>query len=380
MSSLMAIMIISFLVNLSVGTIMFSVYRIRRSDSFKYLSFSCFTFCLAQILSTIYLWQEELKTVEALVSLALIASSIFLFLSIFDFARTEKINTKHTVHLFVLPSSLYLIAFKFDAGIYFVTTVETLVFLSSALLLKSVKIRQVRYLSILRFLFVIHAVVLVSRIIYKTQMPDAHLIGEQTNVQMEIFLITHVILATMTAIIWPLIIFLDKESKLIELAEIDPLTGIFNRRGFDRRSIDYLSRHERDKTGYIIMIDIDHFKNINDIYGHDIGDEVLKWLSLTVKKCIRDDDIFARLGGEEFIILAPNLDIDAAREISERIRATIDDKPFFNGEFIIRVTVSVGLASEKQQNDSLTSWIKRADTCLYRAKESGRNRVIENVN
>jgi len=123
-----------------------------------------------------------------------------------------------------------------------------------------------------------------------------------------------------------------------------------------------------------MMLDIDHFKKINDTYGHLAGDFVLKEIAKIVKNLIRKSDICGRFGGEEFVILLPNTKLSGAMKLAERIRETIQNHTFdFNGKKI-NVTVSIGITSVGV-NDSYESLISRADEALYEAKEKGRNRI-----
>jgi diguanylate cyclase (GGDEF)-like protein len=120
------------------------------------------------------------------------------------------------------------------------------------------------------------------------------------------------------------------------------------------------------------MFDIDHFKEINDTCGHDVGDKALVTMTKRVAKCIRDTDIFARWGGEEFMILLPHTSLDDASILAERIRGRIEKDPF---EKIGTVTSSFGVTQFVRQ-DTEEIFTKRADRALYRAKQKGRNRVI----
>ena len=123
-----------------------------------------------------------------------------------------------------------------------------------------------------------------------------------------------------------------------------------------------------------MMLDIDHFKKINDTYGHLAGDFVLKEIAKIIKDSIRKSDICGRFGGEEFVIVLPNTKLSGAMKLAERIRETIQNHTFdFNGKKI-NVTVSIGITSVGV-NDSYESLISRADEALYEAKEKGRNRI-----
>jgi diguanylate cyclase (GGDEF)-like protein len=122
----------------------------------------------------------------------------------------------------------------------------------------------------------------------------------------------------------------------------------------------------------IIMLDIDHFKNINDTYGHLVGDEVLKQLAKILKQNVRDTDSVGRWGGEEFLIICPSTEIEAVEKVAQNLRIKIQNHDFSNG--ISQITSSFGIACYKSEQN-LTSLIKEVDDALYLAKENGRNQV-----
>ena len=165
----------------------------------------------------------------------------------------------------------------------------------------------------------------------------------------------------------------DYEMKLIDLATIDRLTGIYNRHYFDNIIIDEINRCLRyNEELSMIMFDLDHFKRVNDTWGHDIGDEVLKNTARIVETHIRKSDIFARWGGEEFVILMPNTNSGGAFILAEKIRLALAE---YNHSLAGIVTASFGVA-EYVASDSSTDWFKSADTALFEAKKSGRNKVV----
>ncbi|RUM46987.1 MAG: GGDEF domain-containing protein [Hydrogenothermus sp.] len=158
-------------------------------------------------------------------------------------------------------------------------------------------------------------------------------------------------------------------------AEIDFLTAIPNRRRFMRALEDFL-KDFREK-GYIfslIILDIDDFKNINDTYGHLAGDEVLKDIASVLKFYLRANTIVGRIGGEEFAILLPGIDIEKAKSIAERIRKVIENRKVHVGDIVINPKASFGVTQVKE-GDTLETIINRADIALYRAKSKGKNRV-----
>jgi len=166
---------------------------------------------------------------------------------------------------------------------------------------------------------------------------------------------------------------LDKRAKkLLKISKKDKLTGALNRQGIeDAISIGILDWKKESKPLSIIMLDIDHFKKINDTHGHDVGDTVLTSLTKLVKTNIRATDRFARWGGEEFVLVCRNTSLDAAFQIAEDLRERIANACIIDN---IKVTASFGV-SDMQNDGSVKVLFKQADEALYRAKNSGRNKV-----
>lgn len=168
---------------------------------------------------------------------------------------------------------------------------------------------------------------------------------------------------------------LSEELHVISIT--DPLTGAFNRRFFlesTTKMISFAKRHRHALS--ILMLDVDHFKKINDVHGHLVGDKVLQTLTRIWKEALRDEDIFSRFGGEEFIIALPNTDITAAAVAAERLRISMLDQPIGLDGMALQVTVSIGASQYLPSEDSIQDTIKRADDALYAAKSNGRNRVV----
>ncbi|ABR47752.1 diguanylate cyclase [Alkaliphilus metalliredigens QYMF] len=166
--------------------------------------------------------------------------------------------------------------------------------------------------------------------------------------------------------------FVDSR-ELLRVSITDPLTGIYNRGKFNEelnRWIDYCNRYENALS--FVMLDIDDFKRVNDGYGHLIGDRVIQNIVLTIKKGIRNTDIFARWGGEEFVILLPNTDTDQAMEMMERMRVCIQNTKHDKVE---NITCSFGLVALRK-SENAESLLQRADKLLYDAKNCGKNAVI----
>ena len=166
------------------------------------------------------------------------------------------------------------------------------------------------------------------------------------------------------------------EEELTRFAKEDFLTKIANRRYFIEHATREMTRGDRfNEPQALLMLDIDHFKDVNDTYGHAIGDRVLKALADCCKKGLRSFDIFGRLGGEEFGILLINLDSVHAQNIAERLRKSIENLTVQTQKGTVTFTVSIGLTTFKGDGNDLESKLRIADKALYKAKDSGRNRV-----
>lgn len=162
------------------------------------------------------------------------------------------------------------------------------------------------------------------------------------------------------------------EEKLQRMATIDSLTGLFNRQYFETeltKTLSYMRRYGTDTS--LIMLDVDHFKAVNDKYGHDVGDKVLVGLAQQSKTILREPDILARWGGEEFIFILPETGVKAAGEAAERLRHYIMSESFFQ---VGKITVSLGVTGILL-TDTKDSLLKRVDDALYESKRLGRNRV-----
>jgi diguanylate cyclase len=161
----------------------------------------------------------------------------------------------------------------------------------------------------------------------------------------------------------------------------DPLTGLANRRMFDRAFIDLVETINPDDKLTVLMMDIDHFKKFNDTHGHATGDLILRFVASVLGKATKGADIVSRYGGEEFALLLPNTSCNGGVALAETIRKSIAKQKLFKGpnkDEIGHVTISIGV-SEYRRDDNLESLLQRADEFLYRAKNTGRNKVCSGL-
>lgn len=163
----------------------------------------------------------------------------------------------------------------------------------------------------------------------------------------------------------------------------DPLTGIYNRRYLERRLVDEIARSSRYGMPLsVLLVDIDHFKRVNDIYGHQVGDLVLEGMAQLIATTLRTTDIVARYGGEEILIIAPSTPVKTAANLAERLRKVVEDASFevpveLNRDIsALGVTVSIGVACFSQHTKDMQDLIQDVDKAMYRAKKEGRNRVV----
>ena len=168
----------------------------------------------------------------------------------------------------------------------------------------------------------------------------------------------------------------NQNKQLDTMANTDPLTGLYNRRTMTKHIIDFFSDYKVSKQPFsIIICDIDNFKKINDTYGHEGGDEVLRSLSRIFESLIRDKDFLCRWGGEEFLILLNNTDLNLARTIADRIRVNVENNEIKYNDKTIKITITMGVASVTEEQD-YNVLFKLADERLYTGKNSGKNIVV----
>lgn len=170
----------------------------------------------------------------------------------------------------------------------------------------------------------------------------------------------------------------QQSEELKRMAHTDSLTGCSNRRAFSINAPKAFQKY--GNVGSLLLLDIDHFKCINDTYGHDVGDLALVHVVKTISQLIRNDDELVRLGGEEFAIALPNATIEESRFMAERICKVMEATPLFCVGKPITITVSIGVVSTLEQRElNLDTMLLQGDVCLYKAKQAGRNCVVSDT-
>ncbi len=174
-------------------------------------------------------------------------------------------------------------------------------------------------------------------------------------------------------------------ANLEQEAVTDPLTGVFNRRHLDRQIREEVGKAHRYALPLSVMlVDVDHFKAVNDTFGHEVGDIVLRNLARLMVSIVRNWDIVARYGGEEIVIVAPNTALTSAATLAERLRRAVADAELAapderTGYQSVRVTISIGVTELSPVTNDAAALLKKADRAMYSAKHEGRNRVVSRV-
>jgi diguanylate cyclase (GGDEF)-like protein len=183
-------------------------------------------------------------------------------------------------------------------------------------------------------------------------------------------------IALFSAVLFLLVRIQNAQDELHRLSTTDPLTGALNRRRFEE--LAEVERRRAARSGApmaLLILDIDHFKSVNDRFGHAAGDAAIRVLSQTCQATLRPGDLFGRWGGEEFVIALPETSLSGAMKTAERLREVIAKAEFLANGKARRITVSIGVAALLRDELAVDHAINRADRALYRAKEAGRNRV-----
>ncbi len=223
--------------------------------------------------------------------------------------------------------------------------------------------------SILRVLLLVHAAVMFVQGVMLLYQP-AEMNIQLSGTRIQVMLLTHLMLTMATALILPMLQLTRKQLHWEKLANTDELTRVLNRRAFLNQVEKSINSAHRT---CLLMIDIDHFKRINDTYGHQAGDEVLKKVAKGLQRFVRYHDVVGRLGGEEFAILMPDVTRTEAKAIAARILTGVAEQLVEVGEHSLQVTVSIGAAFSQQGEKNWDSLFACADNALYQAKDGGRN-------
>lgn len=373
MMHLPTIIIISILLNSIISSFLMSLYVLKKQKTYLYWCCSCFIFVLAQITAALRAFIDLDFVSHYLADLFIIATPLAAILGIHAYNNTER--TKFSACLGVLLASgvILLPIYSSSFGQLYTTTLIACCFCYAAYALKTLHLGRITHFLVLQICFVVHAILMFCQAALLLSAPTSVVDTQQA---LAVILISHIVLSTCTALVWPVLMFLESEQMLTDLANLDPLTGLLNRRAFLNLSATHLEQANGcQKELCALMIDIDFFKKVNDQFGHDTGDETLKWVAKQIQAQLREHDIIARIGGEEFAILLPNTSEKNAHALSERIRLAIKNQPFIYRQQSISLSLSIGVI-KRSKDSNINDLLAQADKGLYQAKHNGRNQVV----
>ncbi|MFY8275363.1 GGDEF domain-containing protein [Pseudoalteromonas sp. SSDWG2] len=273
--------------------------------------------------------------------------------------------------------ALVLLSPYLELSQIFTSLVVTSVFAVTSYQLHKARANSNIYILILGALFALHSVLMLMQTSYLISMYDQGTTVQSSYV-LHIILTIHLVLSTCTAMVFPMLYFVRSEETLINLANFDALTNLYNRRAFftfgEQRINECI---EKQHPIAVMMIDVDFFKLVNDQYGHDAGDAALKWVSKNIAQQVRSSDIAARIGGEEFAVLLANTDHETAIRVGQRLRTSICDNTFHWRGDTIALSISIGVNCQPFAKGDIKHMLMQADKGLYIAKQNGRNRLVE---
>lgn len=281
------------------------------------------------------------------------------------------------IGLSVLPSVVYVVLFGLGlpirlvlAAVFFCCLVPTILSLSETIRISSERL-WAQYIEVLAFSSYAIVFAISIGILIGTDMPIAS--AESARISM-------ILDQVMGVFIYFGFVAMDAERAnhtILRLAETDILTNLINRRGLQTMLHRRFRQTGAVPTGGLLILDIDHFKNINDSYGHQGGDQVLIDFAVRIKSVLRPTDIVARWGGEEFLVMLPFIETNELLRVAERLREGIAEAPFSIPNGLLAVTVSIGCTMVGREDGGFEDGTRRADAALYRAKAQGRNRICQ---
>lgn len=375
------LIVITLILNALLGLLMVVIYDLsKRKPCFLHWALSCLVFSLGIALASARVSIDLPLVTYGLANLMLLAAPILAILGIRDFIGADvplRMTRSRSLVLFVLASLLLSASYP-DKAVFNAMTSMLMAgcFAIGALWIRQLPVRNTTPRRLLLTLYVAHTVVmLILAGLSLSDAPEAST-GNRSWVY-ELVLASHILLTTGTAMLFPLLVYVATEQRLKRLANQDELTGLYNRRAFFTISDGLFDESVRVGTDFcVLMVDLDYFKQVNDQWGHAVGDQCLQLTARTLQTQLREQDILARLGGEEFAVTLPGIDAQEAEDIAQRLCRCLAHKPLMISGQAIAITASVGGVQRHKDHANVQDMLLQADHALYSAKSKGRNKVI----
>lgn len=376
------LLLMSIALNSLIGALLWWIYHLRgRQSCFLYWAFACVTFAAGSLMAGARML-IDLPLVTVFAAHGLLGLSPLLVLAgLQGFSRAPRRQHRRFRNRWALGFGVYLVALLVTFGSSDITpraitaVFSALIFSLAIFRLSAISARIQMPVHVLQVLFTIHGILmLVQALVIITNAVAGQVQGFEFLLRL--ILINHILLATGTALALPLMAFSLSERRLRTLAERDGLTGLYNRRSLFREGIRLFSKARAGSLPLaVLMVDLDHFKGINDQWGHAVGDEALRLVARTLEREIREGDIVGRVGGEEFTVVIPLADTDKLCQITGRLLKAIAGLNVQAQGHRVALSASIGGIERNAGHKTFADMMLDADSALYTAKNNGRNRA-----
>ena len=376
------LILLSIALNCLIGFVLWWIYHLRgRQSCFILWAWACFTFAAGSLLAGARMVIDAPFITVFLAHSLLGLSPLLVLNGLQSFSRLPSRHHRQFTRITGIGFGVYLLLLliTFDQPL---VTPNAITALFSALLfsvavyrLSAIAPKVQMPVRVLQILFIAHGVLLLAQALVTT---TNVLTGEVQGLELilRLMLINHILLATATALTLPLMAFSLSERRLRDLADRDNLTGLFNRRSFFREALRTFSKSRASgSTLALLMLDLDHFKQINDRWGHAAGDNALRLVARILESEVRDDDIIGRIGGEEFALVLPLSHGESLLNITKRLLDAISTQGLELQGNPIKLSASIGGIERNAGHKTFEDMMLDADAAMYTAKDKGRNRV-----
>ncbi len=365
----------TILLNLLLGAAMFVIFNALKSQkSFRTWGIACFVFAIANILAGLRFSLDAPWLTVFVADLLIILVPLLALHGLRQYQLQRSVSNRWTARIMIISAvPLYFLYQSPLQAQVLTASICAALYIYSGAYVQTIKPTPKFTRRALSVLFLVHGVLLLTTAVVVAVESKVSLVISSEQL-ITVLLIAHLLLTTATTVLFPVFVFSLNERRLLEVVNIDELTQLFNRRGFFELGSELLVKNQAQaRPSCVLMLDLDRFKSINDRYGHAAGDACLRDVARIIRKHMREHDIAARIGGEEFAIALADVDRMQAEQVSRRLVERVAQQAFeFEGERIDLTVIVGGIVTTANQRD-LSELLNDADSALYEAKSSGRN-------
>ncbi|MBW0148469.1 GGDEF domain-containing protein [Marinobacter arenosus] len=376
------LVMLSIAVNLLIGALLWAVYRLRDNQPcFLVWTGACASFVLGSLLASAGAFIEAPLLTVLVGHLSLGVSPLLLLAGIHRLMELPFFGSRHSARILKFASGIYVfglvVSFEGDpvAARFLTALYSALLFSLAVYRLSRIKRKPRLPFRVLQSLFAIHGILMMIQVL-TIACGRSGLVTVDIDAMLSLILFNHLLLATATVLALPLLAFTQAEQDLRELAERDELTRLLNRRAFYREGLAAFEQaRQRGQLLTVLMIDLDYFKQINDRWGHAVGDDALRFVATLLAEELRDVDTVGRIGGEEFAAVLNTGNRAEVEAITGRLLARLAERGRVVAGRPLYLSASIGGVAMTPETGSFAEMMQLADAAMYRAKTKGRNRV-----